>query len=131
MPWPLDRKRRLLSRWGLGGIVGYVQKGIELDAGGQPFGQFSKPSPPKAAKAAKAGRSTKRGQGPNLGPLSGYAAMDCETPRGLIEIRGDEGDREKRRPTSGRSTSGALAGRGSTATRFAPLPHTKGSLLAP
>ena len=103
MPWKLDRKREFSEIWGLGGIAGYLQDGIEFDSAGEPLpGQFPHGKEAKAAKKAKTsagslddpGEAIKAFVPPPLEtfkrPVGGYAAMDDETLRGLIEVRGDQ-----------------------------------------
>ena len=97
MPWKLDRAREFSEIWSPGGISGFLQEGIEFDAKGEPLpGQF-----PAARKAASGGKPpagslivqskpAPAAPMPSQPPTGGYAAMDDDTLRGLIEVRGDE-----------------------------------------
>ena len=84
----LDRTRDFAETWGPGGVIGYSQDGLEFDAAGKARpGQEAQPPkrlgrPPRDAAPVSA---------PNRPPpVTGHAAMDDETLRGLIEVRGDE-----------------------------------------
>ena len=94
MPWDLDRARPFSEIWGPGGIVGYSQEGIEFDAKGKPYpGHFPHGREVKAAAKAKPIPPPKPEPPPPptaIPPPTGFAAMDDDTLRGLIEIQGDE-----------------------------------------
>jgi hypothetical protein len=93
MAWKLDRARSFSEIWSPGGISGFLQEGIEFDAKGEPLpGQFPSARPPKATpgRAPAGSLVIPAAPLPSSPPAGGYAAMDDDTLRGLIEVRGDE-----------------------------------------
>ena len=92
MPWKLDRARPFSEVWSPGGLVGYFQEGIEFNAAGEPLpGQFPNARPKAAPKAPPRGSlAVPAAPMPSAAPVAGYRAMDDDTLRGLVEVRGDE-----------------------------------------
>lgn len=77
----LDRTRDFAETWGPGGVIGYSQDGYEFDPAGNAREGQVMPERKRVGRPPKDWRPS---------PVTGYAAMDDATLRGLIEVRGDE-----------------------------------------